>query len=288
MSQPLIALAAVTLAAIVLAGSLCLAEAAPPAPAAKPADSAKVLFIADEQKQLQPLAEFLRIEGKYDVQLVEPKAMPADLAPFFAVFEYIHGPMDAKVEKAIVEYATGGGRLVLLHHGLASARVKNPDLLRIAGIRIPPRNDPTTPWRVIEPVTLTVVCLAPHHYITTHGVTYDRMVEYASETTPGPVKRPALDLPDTEAFMNMQSTDGSEKTVLLGFQCPDAKTRKVAAQDTAGWLKPAGKGWLFRFQPGHAITDFQNRNYCQILLNCLTWRPDMPASTEEPRVKSSS
>jgi type 1 glutamine amidotransferase len=165
---------------------------------------------------------------------------------------------------------------VLLHHAIASSRLKSPDFLRFVGIGISPRDDPKTPWRVVSNVTFTLVNLKPGHYITSHDVTYDRTVEYRSPDSPDLAgKFPALDLPDTEVFLNQQFTDGREKTVLYGFRLEDPQKGTVTMQDRAGWLKPAGKGWIFYFQPGHAEADFKNRNYCQIVWNCLTWKPEV-------------
>jgi len=248
------------------------AELRTPGPAAAP--PGRVLFVADEWTQLEPLAEFLRAEGGFAVESADQKALPDNLASFYAVFMYLHGAMTPETEKALVRYANEGGLLVVLHHGMASARAKNPEWLRMAGIRIPPRDDPKAPWRVVAPVTHTLVNLRPGHYITTHGVTYDRKVKYQSPDASGPAGEfPALDLPGTEVFLNQQFTDGREKTVLFGSLCTDPKTGEVIMQDRGGWYKSAGKGRLFYLQPGHAESDFRNRNYCQIILNCLTWRP---------------
>ena len=231
-----------------------------------------VLIVADEWKQLEPLAEFLRTEGDFDVRRIDQKDLGEGLSAYHAVFMYIHGPFNTAAEKALIDYATGGGRLVVLHHGIASARVRNPDWLRMAGIAIAPRDDPKRPWRVIAQTTHTLVNLQPNHYITSHKVTYDRTVEYASSDCPGaPAKLPAIDLPNTEVFINQQFTDGQEKTVLFGSTCTDPQTGRTVMQDRGGWYKPAGRGRLFYLQPGHAESDFRNRNYCQIILNCLTW-----------------
>jgi hypothetical protein len=218
--------------------------------------------------------EFLRREGGFDIRRIDQKDLGGDLRACHAVFMYIHGPFDAAAEKVLIEYVTGGGRLVVLHHGIASARVRNPDWLRMAGVAISPRDDPKHPWRVIGQTTHTLVNLQPGHYITSHNVTYGRTVEYVSSDAPGPaVKRPALDLPNTEVFVNQQFTDDPRKTVLFGSMCIDPQTGQTIMQDRGGWYKPAGSGWLFYLQPGHAESDFRERNYCQIILNCLTWPP---------------
>ena len=238
----------------------------------------RVLFVADEWKQLAPLIAFLQAEGGATVEMSDQKDLPEGLAPYHAVFMYIHGPMTPETERALVRYATIGGRLVVLHHGMASARAKNPEWLKMAGIAILPRDDPKTPWRVVAPVTHTLVNLRPDHYITSHNVKYDRKVKYQSPDAAGPAGEfPAFDLPDTEVFLNQQFTDGSEKTVLFGSTCADPQTGAAIMQDRGGWYKPVGRGWLFYLQPGHAESDFRNHSYCQIILNCLTWRPEKQA-----------
>jgi len=281
----------VGLVLIVLASAMLAAENARESAPAGGGEAARgrILFVADEWKQLEPLMEFLRTEGKFQVEKADqkdlaqaPSAGPGQaLAACYAVFQYIHGPMTPETEKVLVRYATEGGRLVALHHAMASARVKNPEWLKLAGIAILPRTDPKTPWRVIAPVTHTLVNLRPEHYITSHDVKYDRKVKYQSPDAGGPAGEfPALDLPNTEVFLNQQFTDGREKTVLFAVLCTDPKTGEAIMQDRGGWYKPAGKGWLFYLQPGHAESDFRNRNYCQIILNCLTWQPPAGAAAK--------
>jgi hypothetical protein len=256
-----------------------LAEAAPQggAPAA-----GRALIVADEWAPMDVLAGFLRARGKFAVEKAEQNALPPDLAAYRTVFMYIHSRMHEPCEKALVAYATGGGRLVILHHGIASARRLNPAWLRLTGIAIPPRDHPEHPWRVIGNTTHTLVNLAPGHFITTHGITYDREVAYTSPTEPKRRGRfPAIDLEKTEVFLNQQFTDGQAKTVLFGFRCTDPGTGKVIMQDTSGWLKRAGAGWVFYFQPGHSASDFADERYAQIVLNAVLWKPAADASGAE-------
>jgi type 1 glutamine amidotransferase len=44
-------------------------------------------------------------------------------------------------------------------------------------------------------------------------------------------------------------------------------------QERAGWCKPAGKGWLFYFMPGHSVLEFENPAYTRIIANAIVWRP---------------
>jgi len=256
--------------------------------AAEAAAPRRLLIVADEPKPMQVLAEFLKSEGGCASTIVDPKDLPPDFGGYEAVFMYIHGQMRPATERALVDYARGGGRLVLLHHAVASARLKNPEFLRLVGIHIPPRDDPQRPWRVIEGIPYAFVNLNPRHYITTHKVQYDRTVEYHSSDAPSVAGQfPALELAGTEVFLNQHFTDGREKTVLAGFRVVDPKTGAVIMQDRAAWYKPAGKGWVFYFQPGHRAEDFQNRNYAQMIMNALAWKPGMEAAPgDAPRKES--
>jgi len=229
------------------------------------------LIVADEQEAMHVLAASLKAQGGVASKVVDQKGLPTDLSGFPAIFMYVHGGLTSKTEHALIDYTRAGGRLVILHHGLASARANNPDWLAFTGMYIAPRNHPTYPWRVVGNTTHTLVNLNPGHYITSHNVTYDREVEYVSSDAPSrPAKFPALDLPKTEVFLNQHFTDGREKTVLFGFLCKDGD--QTIMQDRSGWLKPSEKGWIVYLQPGHSPEDFKNRNFVQIILNCLTWR----------------
>lgn len=239
---------------------------------------ASVLIVADEWEPMAVLTEHLQTAAQYQVHSIEQTGPDLDLAQFEAVFVYVHRPLEAHVEDALIDYALDGGRLIVLHHAIASAKVNNPKWLDFLGIYIAPRDDPDYPWRVVNG-THTVVNLQPNHYITTHGVTYDRTVEYQPLDTPSiPHSYPAFDLPETEVFLNQHFTDGREKTVLFGFQIADPDTGHVYMQDRSGWYKRAGQGWIFYLQPGHADSDFQNANFAQIVLNCLRWESGMGMS----------
>ena len=242
-------------------------------------EQARLLVVTDEWKPMEALAEFLRGEGQYSVECVAQSGPDPDLGQFEAVFVYVHSIMEAHVEEALIDYVLDGGRLIVFHHTIASAKVANPDWLRFVGIHIAPRDDPHYPWLVVQG-THTLVNLAPGHYITTHGVDYDRMIEYRSSDAPSVSSAyPALDLPETEVFLNQHFADGRAKTVLFGFRVTHPETGKVIMQDRSGWYKPAGKGWLFYLQPGHAASDFRHRAFGQIILNCLHWKPDRALTT---------
>lgn len=234
----------------------------------------QLLIVADQLAPMEVLADGLRKNGPYNVKYIQQNDLDSDLSQYHAVFMYIHNKMAPQTEKILIDYATGGGRLIILHHGIASARVNNPDWLKLTGIYLAPRNDKERPWKVISNTTHTIVNLHPNHYITSHKVKYERQIEYQPSDHPSIAKKyPAIDLHDTEVFLNQQFTDGREKTILLGFHCTDPKTNKTYMQDRAGWYKKTKKGWLFYLQPGHKKQDFQNKSYLQIILNTLSWKP---------------
>jgi len=237
------------------------------------AQAGSVLIVADEWPQMDVLAQYLEAEGGYAVEKAEQDQLPDDLGPYHAVFQFIHGPFKDGPAGALMDYAAGGGRLVVLHHGVSSAKRATQGWLEFLGITLDRDKDAEHRYVWIEGVDLTLVNLNPRHYITTHHVAYDKTVEYRPSDQPSPsVSLPALDLDQTEVYLNHQFTDAREKTVLLGFRYEERKSGEVHMQDRAGWFKAAGKGLVFYFQPGHAVSDFEKAGFCQILLNCLTWR----------------
>lgn len=234
--------------------------------------ASSLLIIADEQANMKQLQKFLQ-EKNYAVQLVDQSQLPKDIAGFFAVFQYIHGTMTEETSASLIKYTNEGGRLILLHHALASARLKNPEFLAFAGIHLDPRDHPKTPWLVLE-TTHTIVNLNPSHYITSTNMHYPKTELYqGSDALRIEREYPAFDLPNTEVFLNQQCTDGTEKTILFGFKTINPKTGQMVQQDRSGWLKKAGKGWIIYFQAGHSSSDFQNPLYLQMIQNALTWNP---------------
>ena len=254
---------------------LVVAARAVPAGSGKAAEAPELLIVTDEREPMKALAGFLEGTPGYKVTSVEPGKLPPGLSKYAGVFMYVHGRLTDAAAEAMIGYAEGGGRLVVLHHGIASGKVRTPKWMAFTGMHIAPRNDPNHPWEVLGNTTHTLVNLQPGHYVTSHNVRYDRLVEYRSSDSPSrAAKLPALDLPSTEVFLNQQFTDGRAKTVLFGFRAERAG-KPAIMQDRSGWYKPAGKGWLFYLQPGHAAPDFQNEAFCQIIWNCLSWRPDV-------------
>lgn len=230
------------------------------------------MIIADEWEQMVPLQACLQSNG-YSLTSVEDVAVPEDLSRYHAVFMYVHKAVEQAAVDAMIRYTNSGGRLIVLHHGIASGKLKNPDWLDFVGIHIEPKDAPGNPWTLMVDVTHHFVNLNPHHYITCNDVTYPEMIEYTSADAPSKKRECAgITFEHTEFFKNQHFADAREKTVLFGTKCETAEG-EIVVQDRGGWVKPSGGGWICYFQPGHLPADFEQAAYQQILLNCLTWEP---------------
>lgn len=206
-----------------------------------------------------------------------------DLSEYASVIAYIHKPLHNVVEEALISYTETGGKLLVLHHSLASAKVENPEWLKFLGVSILPE-DKEYPWKVSAETSHIMVNLAPGHYITSHKVKYDREVDFSFVERPDlEGTYPAFRLDNTEVFHNQRFAKDNERVILFGYRMKDAETGNVPGQPfipgmepTSGWYKPGGKGWVFYLQPGHTELDFENQSFFQVLLNCLNWEPNNP------------
>ena len=236
------------------------------------AASGNVLIVADEMPQMELLVKILKTRANTTAELVNQAQIPASLSGYPAVFVFVHHQLFESAEKPLVDYANAGGRLIVLHHSISWARMKNKYWFPFLGMRLTPPGDPDQGfYKWINPVTYTVVNLAPGNYITSHNVKYEGKTGYKSSDLGTPEQEyPSFTLKESEVYLNHVFTDGKDKTVLLGFKWQDPETGKVWMQDRAGWDKKTGKGWVIYLQPGHSIMDFENETYSQIVLNTLT------------------
>ena len=240
----------------------------------------RILIVQDERPQMDVLAAFLREKGGTEELVIEQHEIPADLNVYEAVLLYIHGALDERVELAVIDYARSGGKLILLHHSISSGKAKNEFFFDFLGIRLDDvghAREPVQPgggYAWIEPVTVELVKLNSHHFITSPEVVWPDTVSYASSDQPSVEREtPAIILPKAEAYLNHKFTDGRDKTVLMGFKFFDHRNGQMFMQDRAAWLKPAERGWIFYFQPGHSVLDYQNSAVSQVILNAILWRP---------------
>ncbi len=252
----------------------------------------RVAIVADEQAPMKTLADALDRHGIKATLFDQATFRELDASTVDAVFMYVHKPLRDGVSQALIRYALAGGRMIVLHHGIASAKMKNPKWLSFLGIRINPRNHETRPWLVYSHARHTVINLRPGHYVTSHSVRYAESISLdfidrkdrstsALQFDPslfspwvGSKKDfPSFALDDTEVFANQEFTSEADHTVLLAVTLRDPVTGRTALQPS-GWFTKAGKGMLFYFQPGHQSSDFQHESFVQILINAVRWQPD--------------
>lgn len=250
--------------ALVIAFCLC---------AISPVLGDSVLIVADEWPQMEILGKFLQERANYKVEKVEQAECPEDISPYDAFIMFVHGKFKAETANTIMDFTKQGGRLIVLHHGLSKAKHDTPGYMPFMGMLLDRSENAKYYYDYFHDVDYYLVNLDPDHYITSHNVTYNKKVEYESSDSPSAsIELPAMEFKGSEIFVNHQFTDGRQKTVLFGFKSTDPKSGKTIMQDRCGWYKPAEKGWIFYFQPGHLSADFTD-NYCQIILNALTWKP---------------
>jgi hypothetical protein len=228
------------------------------------------LIVADEIPAMQVLAERMKELEGVEARIVMQGEMPTDLKPFGAVLVYIHGRLEDAAEQALLRYAEGGGRLVLLHHSISSGKRRNRDWFGKLGVELREGDVELGGYKWIEGVTLTVVNLAPRHFITTHGVTYPEQAPFPDARGRG-VQGPAVSLHDSEVYINHRLT--GRRTTLLGFSYTDKATGKTWTQPTAGWTMRLGRGRIVYLMPGHTIDEFRNPTYARLVTNAVVWQP---------------
>ncbi|MGA0560653.1 ThuA domain-containing protein [Larkinella sp. VNQ87] len=232
-----------------------------------PLQAQDILIVADEIPAMEVLASAFRTQEKLDCKIVTQTELPASLAPFKAVLVYIHKDLNPEPERAFIQYARNGGRLVVLHHSISSAKRKNAEWFPFLGVTLPQKDVNEGGYKYVGDISMEVVNLAPRHFITTHQIRYDTTLSYQREEQTAMTAYPGIVLHKTEGFLNHQLS--SPKTVLMGYKFRDA-TGKLWMQDRATWYMPTEKGWVFYSQPGHAVSDFENPHYARVILNMVT------------------
>ncbi len=229
----------------------------------------KILIVADEFPAIQVLADRLQREEGWTSQIAKQDEMPASLKGFRAVVVYIHKGLSEPAENAFIEYAEAGGRLVALHHSISSGKRANRRWFGFLGVDLKPGDPAQGGYKWIEPATLTVVSLT-NHFITTNKVTWPQQTTFRREAGDSAGPLPSFTLHDSEVYLNHALV--GPQTQLLGFQYRDADGVEWL-QDRAGWFKPAGKGWLYYFQPGHSVNDFEDPTFGRVVINAIVFEP---------------
>jgi type 1 glutamine amidotransferase len=235
-----------------------------------PLGAAPVLIVADEFPAMEELARQLKTQENLDSRIVKQSELPADLAPFQAIVVYIHGKLASAAEKAMITYTENGGKLIALHHSISSGKRTNETWFPFLGVTLPQGDVNAGGYKWTEGVTLDIVNLAPDHFITTHKIKYP--AEFAfTEKDKSARRAPGFTLHESEVYLN-HALKG-ERTLLLGLRYKDAKTGQEWHQAHAGWHRPAGKGWIYYFLPGHSVREFQEPAYTRMILNAVIHKP---------------
>ena len=223
-----------------------------------------VLIVSDEWPQMMIIFEELKRIEKYHADTTSQENIDLGLNQYDAIFMYVHAVLIENVAEKLIEFTHNGGKLIVLHHGIASSKINNPNWLNFVGIELYPRDHNNYPWKVVHHTTHRMVNLAPGHFITSNNINYSEKQVFISDhggSFSGTFD--AFDLEDTEVFINQTFTDNHSKTILFGF------VNDSIMQPTSGWYEKKGTGWLYYFQAGHAQSDYRNMNFMQVLLNAL-------------------
>jgi hypothetical protein len=220
-----------------------------------------ILVVCDEVPAMETLARQVKSRVGMSSEITSQDKMPAALASYPAVMVYIHKNIDAAPEKAFIDYARNGGKLILLHHSISSGKRPNHDWFPFLEISLPTGAFESGGYKYFDPATFDVVNLAPHDYVTTHDVKYSERIDYGGKELPGFHAR------DTEIYLN--HVFSGPRTILLGVKYTEPKSGKLFMQDTAGWYKKTEKGEVYYFMVGHRAEDFEDATYAQIIANAV-------------------
>jgi len=232
------------------------------------AASAGVLIVADEFPAMQSLAAKLDHEEHVKSSVVAQTNLPASLATFDAVMVYIHQGLSEKAEDALIDYAKNGGKLIVLHHSISSGKRKNAHWFPFLGVALPEGDVTNGGYKWIEGVSWRLVNLNPNHFIMTNKVKYPERFACGTNASP---ELPGFTLENSEVYLNHVHTE--PRTLLMGLCYTDSKSGATYSQERAGWIKPAGKGWVIYLMPGHRWSDFENVAYGRIVLNAVIFKP---------------
>jgi hypothetical protein len=229
-----------------------------------------VLIVADEIPAMQVLTKALKAMEGISTRVVFQNDLPASLTGYRAVIVYLHKDIDAGPEKAFIQYAKNGGKLILLHHSISSAKRKNAEWFSFLGLDLPKKDASEGGYQYVGDIDMEVVNLAPAHFITSNKITYNTSIAYIREGQSEEKQLLGFELQKTEAFLNHDLQ--KSRTILLGFKMKDT-TGKVWMQDRSAWCMPVEKGWVFYSQPGRRTADFENPIYARIIANAVIYTP---------------
>ena len=223
--------------------------------------------MADEFPAMEVLARRLRAEAQTQSRITDQAGMPKAIQDFTAVVVYIHKELAPAAEHAFITYAEAGGRLVLLHHSISSGKRQNKDWFRFLGVELPQGPVEQGGYKWTEDVTVQWLNEATNSFVMTNQVVYPQTLSVGASD--GAMQtHPAFTLQGTEVYLNHHLNGPRE--LLMGLRYTDEKSGRTWVQHTAGWRRPAGKGTVFYFMPGHTAHDFENPVYGRIVVNAIT------------------
>ena len=231
----------------------------------------RVLIVADEIPAMEALARQFQSRAGAESKVITQADMPGSLDSYSTVVVYVHKELFAGPEKAFLDYARSGRKLILIHHSISSGKRKNAGWFPSFSITLPTAKFEEGGYGYYAPASFEMVNLAPGHPVTTKGVKYEKKVDFAAGGNGTPKRLNAFTVPESEIFLNHQ-LDGP-RTKLLGIKWTDPRSGRTYQQDTGGWLMPVGKGWVFYFMAGHRIEDFSIEPFARILTNALRFKP---------------
>lgn len=232
---------------------------------------AETLIVADEFPAMQLFADKLKADEGVTSRIMTQTNLPADLARFTAVLVYIHRDLSESAERAFIDYARSGGKLIVLHHTISSAKRKNKEWFSFLGVELPEGDVTSGGYKWTENVSLDIVNLAPNHFITTNKVSYPLQIPFESLNGSSMSTLSGFTLQDSEVYLNHILI--GPRTLLLGLRYADAQSGRIYMQAHAGWVKAAGKGLTIYLMAGHSVRDFENPTYARIVMNAVVWAP---------------
>jgi type 1 glutamine amidotransferase len=214
--------------------------------------AADVIMVADEVPAMETLARELKARAGVTAGIVQQEAMPANLSHYRAVFVYIHRDLTPAAEHTFIDYARGGGRLILLHHSISSGKRKNKDWFAFLGIELPDRPFEEGGYKYFDPADFELLNMARSHPV----------MKGVAEKFP---------MWQTEVYVN--HVVKPNRTILLSIRYTEPKSGVTYEQPTGGWYLRTGKGDVFYFMAGHRPWDFEQPEYAQIIANALMYTP---------------
>jgi type 1 glutamine amidotransferase len=227
-----------------------------------------VLIVTDEPQLMDALAKQLKERAGVSVTVNSQSDMPADLSVFPTVIVSIRNALAEPAENAFINYAKGGGKLMLLHSSISQEKRNNKNWFPFFDLILPGGEIVAGGYKALQPASCRIVNVAGNkHPITGRNVDYPDKTGFQMNGMMRERELPSFTLVDTEVEVNPMLS--GPRTTLLGLKITDIKSGMLVMQGTAGWYKQTEKGMVMYFMPGYQASDFENAAYAQILANAV-------------------